>query len=225
MREAIDRLTQLGQQTFRQANAAQHQLTELRRQTEEMGRQTGALSSTATSTTVLAGATVEQLSQRDRQFSLEQQPDVRWDPESSASRDFLSDDPRRGIVLWSYGIKNFGKSAAHDLVSVEGISLFGRPFAESRRPGARRFGPGATAWSTAVYPIGSKNLPIPLNAMPVLRVVFTYRDASGRKYSQMLCHRLDPPNGAPRECDTEPVAKLPGRPLEIVAASRDRRDP
>lgn len=212
-REAIKRMAYLGQQTFRQANTAQNQLGELRLQTAEMGRQTGALTTTAESTTSLAGATVDQLRQRDRQFALEQQPDVRWDPElADASRgSYFSDDRQRGLVLWNFGYKNYGKSAAYDLVLTEGISLFGQLFVERKRTGNRFFGPGETGWSTAIHPIGTEKLPVPVNAMPVLRVIFTYKDALGSRYTRMICHRLEPPQGIIKDCNREPVAKLPRR--------------
>jgi hypothetical protein len=99
-----------------------------------MEGQTQALTSTAQSTTSMAGTTVAQLRQRDLQFALEQQPDVRWDAESTASREnFFSDDKRKGVVFWSFGFKNFGKSPAFDLTYIEGISLFGKPFQETKR--------------------------------------------------------------------------------------------
>lgn len=209
MKTAISQLTYLGKQTYRQASATRRQVRELKAQTSEMGRQTGELHTSATSSVSLAGNAAAQLQQRERQFSLEQRPLIRWDQDSDASKDSLSDDASTGLLLWNYGLRNSGKSIAYNVVITDGISLWGKPFVETRRTGGRQYAPGETSWATAAVPVDPALLPIDVESKPALRVKISYRDVQGNRYEYLLCHRFEDVGGAARDCSQSPIASLP----------------
>lgn len=218
MKKAIGQLTYLGKQTYRQANATRRQIEEMKAQTSEMGRQTGELHTSATSSVSLAGNAAAQLRQRDQQFSLEQRPLIRWDQDADASKNPLSDDHDQGLLAWSYGLENAGKSIAYDVVITEGISLWGKPFVERRRDGSREYAPGEKSWSTAEIPVDPATLPIDIRSRPALRVKISYRDAQGNRYEYLLCHRFEDISGFPRDCSQSPIAALP------AARSKEKRE-
>lgn len=208
MRSAIEQIAYLGKQNYRQANAIRRQVRELTRQTGEMKLQSAALSSTAGSTFSLAGVSAAEMRQRDLQFSLEQRPIVRWDPESDASKDPLSDDKIFGSFKWNYGFKNVGKSTAYNVVMVEGISLSDGQFHENVRLVGQELGPNATGWSTAVIKVAPSQLPLNPATEPVLRVTFYYSDVLKKRWKTMFCLRFLG-DGLPRDCSQEKIASSP----------------
>lgn len=144
-----------------------------------------------------AGAAIASVRPQADNFALDERPIISLAQTPIGTDAFPEYVPAYKQWMWNYTTKNYGKTTAFKISSIEGLSVNGKPFFEVRRVETEQV-PTDSSWSTAFYP--DDTAPTAKYTPVIMRVHIVYFDAANRRYEKYACLANRPQPGVFGEC-------------------------